>query len=246
MTICQGDGVLGRFAVWTGTDDAPWTAPLANLSRVKIHSDLDNAGIVSTRTGTISDTSVNLQLTPKRTLFAHGLSYAPLILGFVTVGGINVPINQGVLVPCGAGQFSLTFGVDQTNVMANFMILNQGIATLSIPYTIFVFDVGVNAAGAFVRPPKINGIDHNVVSGETRFGYQSSKKRYLHKLSTGRVALPRGRTISTGVGAVSAGSAGVGFRQSINGHINQRNATAFSIFTGNNAAFNAVSDKVDI
>jgi hypothetical protein len=247
MTICQGDGVLGRFAVWIGTDDAPWSAPLSNINRIKIHSDLDNAGVISVRTGTFTDSSTNIQLAPKRTLFAHGLSYVPMLLGFVSVGSVNVPINQGVVIPYGTGSFSMTIGADATNVMVNFIkLVSGGVANVSIPYTIFVFDVGVNSSGAFVRPTKINGLDHNVVSGETRFGYMSSKKRYIHKVATGRLALPRGRTISTGIGAVSDGHAGLGFRQSINGRVSQRHAQSFGSYTGELTTFTAVSDKVDI
>lgn len=242
--IVQGDGVLGRFAVWTNGNDAPWTNPQGNANRVKIHSDLDNAGVIlPIRTGTLPNVGSN---SGSIDLFAHGQSYAPMILGAVVVNGFNVPINQGVLVPIGSGGVkSITFGVNQTHVVLNIInfVVGVGITAPTITYEILVFDVGVNADGTFRRPERLPGIGFD---GDVfRCGYISSDRRYLHKTELGTIALPNGRTISTGVGRTpGASTVGIGFRQSINGHIVQRNATGFGPFAANSPTFNASTTKV--
>lgn len=244
--IVQGDGTLGRFAVWTDGNDAPWSNPTGNANRVKIHSDLDNAGVIlPIRTGTLPNVGTN---SDSLNLFAHGQSYAPLILGFLTIGGKAVPINQGVLVPVGSGGVkSVTFGVNQTHVVMNIIsfIVGSGTSAPTITYQILVFDVGVNANGTFRRPAKYPGVIFE--NGVFRCGYISSDRRYLHKISSGQIPLPNGRTISTGVGRTpGANTVGIGFRQSINGHIVQRNATGFGPFAANNSTFNAATTKVAI
>lgn len=244
--IVQGDGVLGRFAVWTGTDDEPWSNPTAHFDRIKIHSDLDNAGIVETRTGTLPNVALSEQQT---ILFAHGLDYIPHIRGYLTINGNTVPINQGVLVPIGTGGIiSVTFGVNATNVVMNILnlVTGVGVTAPTITYVIYIFDVGVNSNGTFRRPAKFPGIDFDQVSGIS-VGYISSSRRYFYKTPTGPLPLPNGRTISSGIGGrVGANTVGFGVRQSINGHVVQRNVTGFGIFAGNNATFNADVTKVDI
>lgn len=244
-TTFQADGTLGRCAVWTGESEAPWSNPTGNLDKIKLHSDLDNAGIVSTRTGTIQ--AFNFA-SAKTNLFAHGLSYAPLILGFVTISGRRVPINQSILIQgTSANQnMALSFGSDQAYVFCNRirLAIGVGVATVNVPYEIYVFDVGVTSGGAFRRPTFYAGISFDA-GGETLIGRMSSRRRYLHKISSGRLALPRGKTIDAKIGRIDS-TMGVGVRQSINGYVCQRLSTAQAGQPGNAATFTAATNAVDI
>jgi hypothetical protein len=76
-------------------DDAPFTAPLSNLSRVEFHSDLDYLAIASIQTGTLSlpSRSGTTAGTYRHNLFAHGLGYQPLVMGhLVNFEGYNTPL----------------------------------------------------------------------------------------------------------------------------------------------------------
>ena len=245
-TTFMADGILGRAAVWTGNDDAPWSSPNSHINRVKIHSDLEMTGVVSVRTG-----SINLYTLPvgPTTLLAHGLGYAPLALGWLTINGNVVPLVGSVTVSFGNDNFkSFTLGSNQTSIVLNSMFLKAGNGSnLIANYTIYLFDVGVMPSGGFRRPEKVRGLEFDAVNG-TRVGYIDSNKRYLHKVSTGGLPVPRGKTISTGVGInpLPGRYMTVGFRQSVNGYVCQRTATPVGSFSGNDQAHNANIIKVNI
>lgn len=245
--VCKGSKSLGRFAVYTGADDAPWSNPYGNISRIKIHSDMDSAGIIDIKTGSVAVENIN----GASTLFTHNLGYSPMLLGFWTIDGVNVPINMTLIVSSGYDSSKgITIGCDATNVIINSLPLGPyyGAVSKTISYTIYVFDVGVSPAGAFVRPVKASGIKIGSASVGTLIGYISSKKRYLYKLASGVLPLPRGRTIFPGVGkrTTSPQYAGVGFRQSINGYVVNRNVTAVGALLGNDGTSNATINKLSI
>lgn len=102
----------GKFAIYTipsaaSTDNAPLTAPLSNLSRLKFHSDLDYVQIDSIVTGsvTLSAKSANTQQKNDTVLFAHGKASAPMVFGILTNmadstgGGKSIPIASNTPVP---------------------------------------------------------------------------------------------------------------------------------------------------
>lgn len=120
MTTVKVRAESGKFAIYTGTDDLPFTAPRSYLSRTGFHSDLDYLSINPAKTITATVTRIATDSGRSRTitLGAHGSGGVPMVQGFVTIAGLNVPLCGSVPVySSSAGNCILwTLCVDETNV----------------------------------------------------------------------------------------------------------------------------------
>jgi hypothetical protein len=225
------DAPTGRIAVWTGNPDVgPLLSPASYPTRVKFNSALDNLGFVGTpKTGRVT-------VVPgarKTTLFAHRLGYRPLLMGTLTVAGKAVPINGSVPLRLGKFWHILTIGADATNVYLNVTYsgndsVNEPASATSsaVSYSIYLSTYGVTSAGALRRPPYFNGVDINAGASTPyiKAGYFSTEWRYVRRLTSGAIKIPRGRTMVFAVGG-RPGSGGfiknmaVGFRYAVNGYV---------------------------
>lgn len=149
MTVrFKARGSDGRVAIWRdATDEAPFNAPLDNLTRVLFHSDLQYPTVVETRTGTLAlpsrgaDTSTSVT----HTLFAHGKGVPPFVLGYCEVGGVRVPFAGSVPVQFNVSGWArwLSLGANSTSVIIHeltFTPLHAGFAAIDVPWTVYVTD----------------------------------------------------------------------------------------------------------
>lgn len=125
----------GTVAIWDGhTDDAPFTAPLSNLSRVKYHSDLEYIKIVDVKTFTLNLPAIanTLDSVVTYTLGPHGRPGIPFIVPIITVDGIPVAFTGSVCVHSD-GDFDygrwLAFGADATNCFVHQYSIQRGLST---------------------------------------------------------------------------------------------------------------------
>lgn len=251
------DGPTGTLAVWTGgTDLGPVLDPDSYPTRTRFNSRQENLGFIATpRTGSVSIAGWPSDDPPvvRRTMFAHGLGYRPFLMGYLTIGGRQLPINGSILHTTSSSDprvnFSYTVGADNTNVFLNIMRFTTGTPSglpSSLAYTIYLSVYGVTSGGALRRPPYFDGVDINdgVATPYVKAGYFDSTYRYPYRNTSGPLSIPNGRTISTGIGwnnvpGGGEGSVALGWRYSVLGHIVQRNCTAVMDAPGNNASFNA-------
>lgn len=150
-------GSDGKVAIWTGTDDDPFNDPLANLSRVRFHSDLfypkviyevgsDDAGMDTLDLPSRSaNSSSNNSGHPTHTLFSHGLSGTPLVFGYVVIGGEHVPLAGSVPVQWTSHGWCrlCALGADDTNVKiaeSFFCYQSSGFSAISLDWRVFVTD----------------------------------------------------------------------------------------------------------
>lgn len=262
------DAATGTLAVWTGgTDLGPVTNPDAHPTRTRFNSRQENLGFIATpRTGSVSIAGWASDSLPvvKRAMFAHGLGYRPFLMGYLTIGGRQLPIHGSILHTTSSSDprvnFSYTVGVDNTNVFLNIMRFTTGTPSglpSSLNYTIYMSVYGVTSGGDLRRPPYFDGVDANAggPNSYVRAGYFDSNYRYPYRNSSGPLALPNGRTISTGIGwnnlpSGSGGSVALGWRYSVLGHVVQRNVdnigSLISGATGNSASFNASTTRIGL
>lgn len=152
------DGTTGTVAIYdyTAGDDAPFTSPLSNVSRLQFHSDLDWVKVVDVRTGSVTLPAVNALLAAASgnlytsdddevVLFAHGQSGVPYVEGRVTVlDGVSVNIPLGGSVPFqsfGGLPRWLHIGANATDVLLNWYLpahRNKNYAAMTISYEIYV------------------------------------------------------------------------------------------------------------
>lgn len=165
MTVrLKADGSTGTVAIYTGTDDLPFTTPLSYVSRLRFHSDLDYPKIVSTITGSINlpAMSGNSERIHTYTLAAHGQGASPFCEGYITVSpsSTRVPLLGSVCVAQGPSTgggtldpqrrefFSrwLHLGSNATNILiqeGSACSWNQTHAALTVNYTIYITDTTV-------------------------------------------------------------------------------------------------------
>lgn len=111
----------GKAAIWDDeTDTAPFDDPVANISRVKFHTDLDYDAALVAWTGTLSLPSRTvLSAVNNITLFAHGQAGTPYVRGAVLIGGqwtdvvgsLPVSVTDKGFIRC------ISLGSDGTNVL---------------------------------------------------------------------------------------------------------------------------------
>lgn len=148
------DGATNAVAIYTGDDDAPLTAPLDHVDRLKFHSSLPYPYVVDTRTGTLSLPAVAANTTERtvaHTLFAHGRASTPYTYGKITSGlSQTVPMQGGVVVQTGASLGAvyprvLHLGADATNVYINEYCSTHntfGLSSLTLDWTVYVLETG--------------------------------------------------------------------------------------------------------
>lgn len=131
----------GKVAIWTGgTDLAPFNNPLANMGRVKFHSDLNYIRVVQTL-----DRVVVLPAIPSTgsggsdagarvatyNLGPHGQGRTPFIVGVLTVGGVPMAFTGSVLVHStdgdAFGRF-IALGADSTSIYVHEYSVQSGLA----------------------------------------------------------------------------------------------------------------------
>lgn len=124
MTVTMKiDGVAGKAAIYTGTDDAPLTDPRNNIARLKFHSDFAYPSIIAEYSGSLAmgATTQNARRLVTNRVRAHGRAGIPWVLGSFTVNGIavaacgTVPVQQH-LHGYGFARW-LSLGADATHVI---------------------------------------------------------------------------------------------------------------------------------
>lgn len=107
----KADGATGKVAIYTvedtAIDDAPFTAPLSNLSRVEFHSDLDYVRVNSVQTGTLNlpSRAKGFPVTARHNLFAHGLGYQPMVMGYAELDSTYTLSLLGSVILYGSNDF---------------------------------------------------------------------------------------------------------------------------------------------
>jgi hypothetical protein len=142
-------GSDGKVAIYRGPDDAPFTNPLANLSRVLFHSDLQYPTIIGQVSGSITFPARGANLLDRATqvMFAHGRPGFPMVLGqfnnldgqVVTMAG-SVPVQMD---PFGFARM-VTLGADASNVIMheNFVThVTAGFPAITLNWTVYILDV---------------------------------------------------------------------------------------------------------
>ncbi len=97
----RADGTIPRAAIYEASDDAPFSAPRSNLSRVKFHTDFDyisfNSGAPTINTTvTVNGSDGHYQFT--HDIGAHGTAGTPFCFGRVFVSGAWQPLTGTVPV----------------------------------------------------------------------------------------------------------------------------------------------------
>lgn len=141
-------GSDGRVAIYTGTDDDPFDAPLSNMSRVLFHSELLYPTIIGETSGTLSlpGRGANIEGDTSHILFAHGQSGTPLVIGYATLGGVRVGLCGSVPLQTTSEGWSrwIALGADGTYVrMAEKWATPaaSGFGGVSVPWVAYILDV---------------------------------------------------------------------------------------------------------
>lgn len=246
------DKATARLAVWTGGQDlGPALSPKSYPSRVKMNTALDMIGFIKARrSGTLS--IVSRTWTAPVKMFDHGLGYTPILWGWITVGGVNMPVRGSILAnEINGAVVSYSVAANNTSVWIQRMTVNSASSTpanysVSIPYFMVLSNYGVNASGAAVKPTYYNGVDINTAGPTpyTKAGYfDTLQYDYPYVSSAGNMILTRGRTMSFGVGyrLGTSSTKALGYRYSVAGHsINS------PLTNGYDAAFQAAYSRVQI
>lgn len=187
-----------------GADDAPFTSPMSNLSRVRLHSSVPYLGVVSMTTGSLVPSSgISTTVTVgtglfarsyRRTnLFAHGLSYAPLIVGTITTTAGTMP----VMCP----PYGIEVVADGTYVYLSYLGGTDIAGTVS--YNIGCTNYGVDGSGAFVTQTSFNGA--RITPSRIQCGFFDTNNRYLQRDTGGSIPIVIGESMSMGLGVSNSG-----------------------------------------
>lgn len=223
------DAASGRAAILNYDTANPWTEPaftdpVANFGQWRWHNGVDYLGWSSLVTGTVNlnkdsgswtDTSDSVAGVSSitKTLFAHGRGFAPVLMGYIVIGGAKVPAVGNALylgqqyVQVTNTYVSLMVGLniwaDSTNVYITVTNLDRvgGYfnVTTNVNYGVYVCNMGLTSAGAVVRPPLNEAWDltpERLKSGrfDTTFGY-------FNRDDAGDLLVYKGRSIDCQVGA---------------------------------------------
>lgn len=193
----------------TSSDNAPFTAPLSNLSRVVFHSDLDYLAIQPIggdliKTGTLSlpSRSGTTAGTYRHNLFTHGLGYQPLVMGhLVSFEGYNTPLLgttpirtpiDRVLPTTQADIRTVQLGADATNVyLHEYMLLVS--TSLTYPAVDLNWRIMVTTRNMDSSTGNNNAVSHpsaflvDSTTGRVVFGYGKfdSTRSHIKKVSSG-------------------------------------------------------------
>lgn len=207
MTTLDLDAVANKYAVYTGTSDAPLYSPLSNLPSLLWHSDLPYIGKVATLSGSVNlnDTSAGWSTVGSGreiTIGAHGQSYRPAIIGNIILGGETVPVqgtfHAGGHVSGGADQFS--FYTNATSVILRSDVVYSGgpLVNYVCNYTIHILNIGSDSSGNAVFPAYYNGFDAS--DTRLRCGYFDTDAQYIVKDVAGAIGFTQGATLQVFTG----------------------------------------------
>lgn len=154
------DGTTGTVAVYTDPElgDAPVTNPLANVSRIRFHSDLEYPRVVNVVDGSITLQAIAANITYRQThfLFVHGLGFTPFVEGYAD-NGINngIPLSGSVpIVRQSSDPYTneagfcrwLHLGATPTHVVIQEFSLSSDDASFgasTVTYRVYVTDTAV-------------------------------------------------------------------------------------------------------
>lgn len=190
-----------RLAIYTNGDDSPFTSPLSNLSRVRIHSDLDYIGVVQEYSGTFSFSSGSLttdtDLTGRfyGTIATHGLGYSPLIIGYVVLGSQNVPL------PMLDVNYSPGFEIlaDTSKI---FLSTNNNTISYSYTYKVWATNWGIESGGSFKVADNYAGVE--ITPTRVRAAQYDTNANYIYADGAGTMPILTGRSASIGLGDETA------------------------------------------
>lgn len=232
-------------------------SPLANLPDLKWHSDFDYLGVVTTKTGTfnlqVPDSSWTLDAPSgsySKIIVAHGQSYAPILMGHITIGGVKVPITGDFLATAKyLNRYNIYADATHIRIVAKGVNVRVGGPTgaVNCAYTIHVCNMGVTAAGALVRP----AFNSSFSASPTRLvcGRFDTNYGYFNKDAAGDLYIYRGPSLSVEIGAYPGSTSylTVGTIQRINGY---NNTASYSIaaggYPGTNASFAPTTTRVSL
>jgi hypothetical protein len=142
------NGNTGAVSISDG--DANTVSPLTNLNKIYFHSDLSYLAVSSIKTGTLSLASRTASSSDASSAYgstvhnlgAHGLSFKPMLFGYLSSG--EQPILGDVVVQASgnASIRTVTLGTDATNIYAREIYLNKDVsfAALSLAYKIIILN----------------------------------------------------------------------------------------------------------
>lgn len=236
----KADGTTGKCAIYTvddlAIDDAPFTAPLSNISRVEFHSDLDYLAVqpisgnyVTTGTLLLPPRSGTTPSTTTHNLFAHGLGYQPLVLGYIQFEGYNTPLLGTTPIYAGSDWPSfgaillrtLQLGADATNVFVHEYVMRIDTAAVTMPAVSLPWSVMVTTRNLDSTTGNNNTVSHgsNLYISPTRVVFGQGKfdtnNRHIKKVSSGGFPVTIGKTIE--VQQVGGLDPAINFRWSVNG-----------------------------
>jgi hypothetical protein len=239
----------------TAPDDAPLSAPLSNLSRVKFHSDLTYPSIVDTRTVTVTvpGASPGADVSGTLLLFSHGRTGTPLVFGHINSfrGIAKIPLSGSVpLLYSGTGNWTPSNGgmvmVDLYSTTSEVRLGYFGnvgfqaaaaFPSFDLNITAYVCDATAEAPdfSADATAPMLELTADRVTAGRRKF---DTNKKYLRQTSAASATfpLPKGRTMQTSGTPSSAtwsppiGVTGWNMRYQLAGYT--MNMNGISSFTG--------------
>lgn len=222
----KADGSTGVVAIYTVEDtlidDDPFTDPLNHVDRIEFHSELDYLAVSSVQTGTLSLPSVSIGPLPYSTqhnLFAHGLGYQPLVLGYLEgFAGFNVPLMGTTILYGAADTFpngsvggddgwmrSVQLGADDTYVYLHEYVIpgvigvGRTIAAATLDWRVFVttrnLDLNSGNDNTASHPSNLYISPTRVVFGQGKF---DTDRRHLKKSASGfAVAIDKSLDLKT-------------------------------------------------
>ncbi len=240
------DGTTGRTAIYdTSNGDDPFDNPQDNVGLLRFHSDLW-APAVAIHSATITlpnrrptGSAYRSSGDAQHILFAHGLGGTPLVKGYVTIGGIRVPMSGSIPIldsaspTAGVGRF-ISLGADATYVFVLEKYV-YGIAAgspstaITLTFTIYVTDVILDGSGEQTQPNEAITVSWSTTQFKAGRGRVNSEKRYLRATSvspefhfpTGETIKITTRTTHTGYGS-DRNTISPTWRYSVNGYVQEQ------------------------
>ncbi len=213
------DGVAGKAAIYTGTDDLPMSAPLDHISRVHFHSDLAMPSIKTVLTGTITLPFLdwNESRSAVYNISTHGLGSIPYCEGRITsIAGVPKSIGMTGSVPVATNGFAgavyyarwLHLGATSTHVHIAELSRSHAessFSSLVVGYEVYVTDMLLPSTGpAAASQP---GVMVDITESRVRFGQGKfdTDNRYIRAGATGaNFPMPKRETVQIQQGIYGA------------------------------------------
>jgi hypothetical protein len=226
MMTMKADGRTGRTAIFSGADNGPLENPHAHASRIRFHSDWWMPSVYKRNVSvTLPGMTVNTSRAAVTNLFAHGRSGTPVVTGFATVAGINVPLAGSVNVQQnGSGVMRLiTLGADAGYVTITERSLCAKAGdwpAVTVAITVFVTDALIDGSQD-TRPNDPVAIHWTPTLFSCGYGRCRSDRRYLRAAPAGsEFAFALNRTWDIGV-QTSKNTLSPTLRSAVNGYVRQ-------------------------